>query len=96
MDARAAFPDKKKVKGANTVADIGVSAFSLFFTRLQTFLSNQRSLEEGRRTSNWQYSSAQRNSRPRITCARCSIRFIARICKDVWISLSRRYAPIAV
>jgi hypothetical protein len=34
------------------MADIGLSAFSLFFVQSESFLSYQRSLEEGRKTSN--------------------------------------------
>ena len=34
------------------MADIGLSAFSLFFMQSESFLSYQRSLEEGRKTSN--------------------------------------------
>ena len=51
-DACAAFPDKRKVAGVYTMADIGVSAFSLFFMQSESFLAYQRSLEEGRKTSN--------------------------------------------
>jgi hypothetical protein len=35
-----------------SMADIGLSAFSLFFMQSESFLSYQRSLEEGRKTSN--------------------------------------------
>ena len=48
----AAFPDKRKSEGVYTMADIGLSAFSLFFMQSESFLSYQRSLEEGRKTSN--------------------------------------------
>ncbi len=51
-DACSAFPDKRKGEGAYTMADIGLSAFSLFFMQSESFLSHQRSLEEGRKTSN--------------------------------------------
>ena len=34
------------------MADIGLSAFSLFFMQSESFLSYQRGLEEGRKTSN--------------------------------------------
>jgi hypothetical protein len=51
-DACAAFPDKRKGEGVYSMADIGLSAFSLFFTQSESFLSYQRSLEEGRKTSN--------------------------------------------
>ena len=36
------------------MADIGLSAFSLFFVQSESFLSYRRSLEEGRKTSNCQ------------------------------------------
>jgi hypothetical protein len=51
-DACAAFPDKRKGAGEYSMADIGLSAFSLFFMQSESFLSYQRSLEEGRKTSN--------------------------------------------
>ena len=51
-DACAAFPDKRKGAGDYSMADIGLSAFSLFFMQSELFLSYQRSLEEGRKTSN--------------------------------------------
>ena len=51
-DACSAFPDKRKGEGAYTMADIGLSAFSLFFMQSESFLSHQRSLEEGQKTSN--------------------------------------------
>jgi hypothetical protein len=51
-DACAAFPDKRKGAGDYSMADIGLSAFSLFFMQSESFLSYQRSLEEGRKTSN--------------------------------------------
>ncbi len=51
-DACAAFPDKRKGEGVYTMADIGLSAFSLFFMQSESFLSYQRSLYEGRKTSN--------------------------------------------
>jgi len=50
-DACAAFPDKRKGAGDYSMADIGLSAFSLFFMQSESFLSYQRSLEEGRKTS---------------------------------------------
>lgn len=53
-DACAAFPDKRKGDGVYSMADIGLSAFSLFFMQSESFLSYQRSLEEGRKTSNCQ------------------------------------------
>ncbi len=51
-DACAAFPDKRKGEGGYSMADIGLSAFSLFFMQSESFLSYQRSLDEGRKTSN--------------------------------------------
>ncbi len=51
-DACSAFPDKRKGEGEYTMADIGLSAFSLLFMQSESFLSHQRSLEEGRKTSN--------------------------------------------
>ncbi len=51
-DVCAAFPDKRKGDGVYSMADIGLSAFSLFFMQLESFLSYQRSLEERRKTSN--------------------------------------------
>jgi len=53
-EACAAFPDKRKSEGVYTMADIGMSAFSLFFMQSESFLSYQRALEEGRKTSNCQ------------------------------------------
>lgn len=53
-DACAAFPDKRKGDGVYSMADIGLSAFSLFFMQSESFLSYQRGLEEGRKTSNCQ------------------------------------------
>ena len=52
-DACSAFPDKRKGGDAiYTMADIGLSAFSLFFMQSESFLSYQRGLEEGQKTSN--------------------------------------------
>ena len=51
-DACAAFPDKRKGAVSYSMADIGLSAFSLFFMQSELFLSCQRSLEKGRKTSN--------------------------------------------
>ena len=53
-DACSAFPDKRKGEGGYTMLDIGLSAFSLFFMQSESFLSHQRSLEEGQKTSNCQ------------------------------------------
>ena len=52
-DVCAGFPDKRKTaKGVYTMADIGMSAFCLFFMQSESFLAYQRGLEEGRKTSN--------------------------------------------
>src|SRR5271155_4534131 len=53
-NACSAFPDKRKGEGGYAMEDIGLSAFSLFFMQSESFLSYQRSLEEGRKTSNCQ------------------------------------------
>jgi hypothetical protein len=53
-DVCSAFPDKRKSPGDYSMADIGLSAFSLFFMQSESFLSYQRSLEEGRKISNCQ------------------------------------------
>jgi len=50
--ACAAFPDARRGDVGYSMADIGMSAFSLFFMQSESFLSYQRSLEEGRKTSN--------------------------------------------
>jgi hypothetical protein len=51
--ACAAFPDKRKGGSVTyAMADIGLSAFSLFFMQSESFLAYQRSLEEGQKTSN--------------------------------------------
>ena len=51
-DVCASFPDKRKGDDIYSMADIGLSGFSLFFLQSESFLSYQRSLEEGRKTSN--------------------------------------------
>ncbi len=49
----AAFPDKRSGGDVTySMADIGLSAFSLFFMQSESFLSYQRSLDEGYKTSN--------------------------------------------
>jgi hypothetical protein len=53
-DVCATFPDKRRSDGVYSMADIGMSAFSLFFMQSDSFLAYQRSLEEGRKTSNCQ------------------------------------------
>jgi len=50
--ACAAFPDERRGDVRYSMADIGMSAFSLFFMQSESFLFYQRSLEEGRTTSN--------------------------------------------
>ena len=50
--ACGAFPDKRRGDVTYSMADIGLSAFSLFFMQSESFLSYQRGLEEGRKTSN--------------------------------------------
>jgi len=50
--ACAEFPDARRGDVRYSMADIGMSAFSLFFMQSESFLSHQRSLEEGRKTSN--------------------------------------------
>ena len=52
--ACSTFPDHRKEAVVYSMADIGLSAFSLFFMQSESFLSHQRSLEEGRKTSNCQ------------------------------------------
>ncbi len=50
--ACAAFPDQRRGDVRYSMADIGMSAFSLFFMQSESFLSYQRSLEAVRTTSN--------------------------------------------
>src|ERR687885_347030 len=50
----AAFPDKRRSDVTYSMADIGLSAFSLFFLQSESFLAHQRVLEEGRKRSNCQ------------------------------------------
>ena len=53
----AGLPDRRKgplLPGAYTMADIGLSAFSLFFMGSPSFLAHQRALAEGRGRSNCQ------------------------------------------
>jgi hypothetical protein len=51
----AALPDRRKAGGLTySMADIGVSAFSLFFMQSESFLAYQRELEDGRKTANCQ------------------------------------------
>ena len=51
-DVCATFPDKRKSEGVHSMADIGLSAFSMFFMQSESFLAYQRSLEDKRKTSN--------------------------------------------
>ena len=51
-DLCAAFPDKRKSDGVYSMADIGMSAFSLFFMQSESFLDHQRALEERLAMSN--------------------------------------------
>jgi len=50
--ACVAFPDKRRGDVRYSMADIGLSAFSLFFMQSESFLAYQRELEAGRKTSN--------------------------------------------
>ncbi|MDO9714324.1 hypothetical protein [Paracraurococcus lichenis] len=50
--ACAAFPDQRRGEVTYSMADIGLSAFSLFFMQSESFLAHQRALEEGRKMSN--------------------------------------------
>lgn len=54
-ECSASLPDKRR--GANTqytMADIGLAAFSVFFTQSPSFLAHQRQLEQGQGRSNCQ------------------------------------------
>jgi hypothetical protein len=49
----AGFPDSRRSADVDyTMADIGLSAFSLFFVPSKSFLAHQRHLERGQYTSN--------------------------------------------
>ena len=51
----AGFPDTRRSTDVDySMADIGLSAFSLFFMQSESFLSHQRRLEQGHGTSNCQ------------------------------------------
>ena len=51
----AGFSDARRSPEVDyTMADIGLSAFSLFFMQSESFLSHQRRLEQGHGTSNCQ------------------------------------------
>jgi len=42
------FPDKRRgTNGRYTMADVGLAAFSVFFTQSPSFLDHQRQLETG-------------------------------------------------
>ena len=45
-------PDERRRDVRHSMAEIGLSAFSLFFAQSESSLSHQRGLEEGRKTSN--------------------------------------------
>jgi hypothetical protein len=50
--ACAAFPDQRRGDVTYSMADIGLSAFSLFFMQSESFLAHQRALEQDRKMSN--------------------------------------------
>src|SRR5208337_3656035 len=51
----AAFPDPRKGRSGNiAMADFGLAAFAMFFMQSASFLSFQRTLEEGQGQSNCQ------------------------------------------
>src|SRR3954466_11512568 len=52
--ACAGFPDKRRGEVTYSMADIGLSAFSLFFMQSGSFLAHQRALQGGRKMSNCQ------------------------------------------
>src|SRR3954467_14283782 len=52
--ACAAFPDKRRGEVTYSMADTGLSAFSLFFMQSGSFLAHQRALQDGRKMSNCQ------------------------------------------
>src|SRR3954453_1254637 len=52
--ACATFPDKRCGDVTYSMADIGLSAFSLFFMQSGSFLAHQRALQDGRKMSNGQ------------------------------------------
>ncbi len=56
--ACAGFPDRRRGDVTYSMVDIGLSAFSLFFMQSESFLSYQRGLEEGRKTSTAKACSA--------------------------------------
>src|SRR3954467_13129160 len=52
--ACAAFPDKRRGDVTYSMADIGLSAFSLFFLQSESFLAHHPAPVEGRETTNCQ------------------------------------------
>ena len=48
----AGFPDSRRGEVRYPMADVGLSAFSLFFMQSESFLSYQRQLEQGHGASN--------------------------------------------
>ena len=49
----SSFVDKRRgSNGSYAMADIGLSAFSVFFTQSPSFLAHQKALEDGRGRSN--------------------------------------------
>jgi hypothetical protein len=56
--ACAGFPDKRRGGVTYSIADIGLSAFSLFFMQSESFLSYQRALERGARRRTAGFCSA--------------------------------------
>ena len=91
----AAFPDKRKGDGVYLMADIGLSAFSLFFMQSESFLSYQRSLAEGRKTSNCHTLFGMAKIPTDNHIVRCSIPCTPRICRAVSISPSQCWATTA-
>jgi len=57
----ATFPDARMGQVKYAMADVGMSAFSLFFMQSESFLAHQRSLEEGRKISNCRTSFGMAN-----------------------------------
>ena len=88
--ACAAFPDKRKGGGVYSMADIGVSAFSLFFMQSESFLPISVRSKKDARPPIAILCSAWRKFRPTITSGLCSTRFILRICNPRSIKWLRR------
>ncbi len=53
-DVRATFPDKRKTGGVYSLADLGMSGFSLVLMQSDSFLVYRRALEDGLKRSNCQ------------------------------------------